>query len=83
MFTTKPAVQPDNCRGSLIPQQTFIVGRITVQSASRDDMIVQYCGCSDSMQNEQMGYLYAEQQPFIIRQKFELEKGTEKNATQS
>jgi len=35
-----PAVQPDNCRGSLIPQQTFIVGSNAIQSASRGYMIV-------------------------------------------
>ena len=26
IFTTKPAVQPGNCRGSLIPRPTFVVG---------------------------------------------------------
>lgn len=42
MFTTKPAVQPDNCRGSLIPRSVFAIGSISIQSASRGGMIVRY-----------------------------------------
>lgn len=45
MFTTKSAVQPDNCRGSLIPLSAVAVGSNAIQSASRMAFIVQ---CNDS-----------------------------------
>jgi hypothetical protein len=37
-----PIVRFFSIRGSLIPQQAFVVGRAAIKSASRGDMVVQH-----------------------------------------